>query len=125
MRLLLDTHIFLWTVSGDRRLKEHARTSIRDADAVYVSAVSIWEAAIKSSLGKLDTDIAALASEISRIGFLELPLNALHTVGLSKLPNLHRDPFDRILVAQAMSESLRLVTTDRVLAKYSPIILQV
>lgn len=118
MRLLFDTHIFIWAVSGDKRLKNSARTLIENADEVFVSAATIWEASIKAGTGKLNADIRLLATEIERSGFSELPVRASHAIELTTLPPLHGDPFDRILVAQAIVESLQLMTVDKQLARY-------
>ncbi len=122
MHLLLDTHIFLWWERDDRKLPQKARSMIRDADRIYISSVSIWEASIKTQLGKLSVDIEQLIEKISSDGFIELPLTTQHVAALSKLPNLHQDPFDRILIAQALSEPLKFLTADKVLRKYSDIV---
>ncbi len=118
MRLLLDTHVFLWAVTGNRRLKASTREFLSRADAVYVSAASIWEIAIKSRLGKIEADAAALAGAIDSSGFQELPVSAQHAAAVAKLPLHHIDPFDRLLLAQAFSEPLRFVTADGALAVY-------
>lgn len=125
MRLLLDTQIYIWALAGDRRLKKHARELIQNAEAVFVSIASLWEAAIKASIGKLGADIGLLASNIEASGFIELPIRAMHTVRIQSLPPIHRDPFDRMLVAQAMCETLCLVTVDQDLAKYSSLVMTV
>ena len=100
-------------------LKERSESGSRNV------AASIWEAAIKSSLGKLEADIDSLVSEIARSGFVELPISASHAAMMRKLPDVHRDPFDRMLVAQAMTEPLRLVTSDASLAMYTDLVLLV
>ncbi|MFP3562883.1 type II toxin-antitoxin system VapC family toxin [Paraburkholderia sp. SIMBA_030] len=125
MRLLLDTHVFLWVVADDRRLTKEARKLILDADDVFVSSASIWEASIKAGLGKLDVDVNALVEEIGRGGFSELPVRAVHGAFVRDLPDIHRDPFDRMLVAQAMYEPLRLVTADGHLAKYTDLVVEI
>lgn len=122
MRLLLDTHIFLWYVKDDRALSKHARSLIQQAEEVYVSSVSIWEATIKAQLGKLDVDIDELVAAIHQSGFLELPLSAEHAANLMQLPEIHRDPFDRILIAQAVMEPLKFLTSDKILQKYSDLV---
>lgn len=122
MRLLLDTHIFLWSVISDRRLKRSTRDLMVAADAVYVSAASIWEIAIKSSLGKIDGDPQELAAAIAASGFHELPVSAQHGALVARLPMHHADPFDRLLVAQAISEPLRLLTSDAQLSRYSELV---
>ncbi|WP_434665918.1 type II toxin-antitoxin system VapC family toxin [Paraburkholderia sp. A3BS-1L] len=123
MRLLLDTHVFLWAVKDEPRLTKVARKLIADADEVYVSSVSIWEAAVKVGLGKLDVDIDLLVAEIEASGFSELPVRAVHAARVRGLPDILRDPFDRLLVAQALSEPLRLVTADGYLSKYTELVL--
>ena len=125
MRLLLDTHVFLWSVTDDGKLTKAARKLILDADDVFVSSASIWEASIKAGLGKLDVDVNLLVSEIEGSGFLELPVRAVHAAMVRDLPDVHRDPFDRLLVAQALSEPLRLVTSDGHLSKYTDLVITV
>ena len=118
MRLLLDTHIFLWAVTGSKRLHTTARKQISAAEAVFVSAASLWEIAIKSRLGKIDGDVEALAAAIEDSGFQELAVSVRHAVAVAKLPLRLTDPFDRLLIAQAFSEPLRLLTADRELSAY-------
>jgi PIN domain nuclease of toxin-antitoxin system len=125
MRLLLDTHIFLWAVAGSPLLKPAARRLIESADEVYVSAASIWEVAIKARLGKINADAQKLADAVGASGFVELPVSAAHAAGVARLDLHHNDPFDRILLAQALAEPLRLVTVDEMLAKYSELVLLV
>lgn len=117
MRLLLDTHIVLWSLSGSRRLNRPVRQAILTASEVFVSAASIWEAAIKASLGRLTVD-ADLPSSVSRAGFTMLPVTFAHAHAVGDLPLHHRDPFDRMLVAQALAERLTLVTADDELGAY-------
>ena len=123
MRLLLDTHIFLWVVTGNSALKSPARRIIEGAEQVYVSAASIWEIAVKSRLGKIDAEVSGLVEAIDASGLLELPVRAMHAAGVAKLPLHHTDPFDRLLIAQAISEPLRLLTADAMLARYSDLVL--
>ncbi|HKT65206.1 MAG TPA: type II toxin-antitoxin system VapC family toxin [Burkholderia sp.] len=118
MRLLLDTHIFLWTVTNDPKLSVRARRLISGADERFVSSASIWEAAIKAGLGKLDIDVGRLVRSIGASGIRELPVSAVHGAAVRDLPPHHRDPFDRLLVAQARHEPLQLVTADAQLARY-------
>jgi PIN domain nuclease of toxin-antitoxin system len=126
VKLLLDTHAFLWWLADDPRLQATAREALADPKAVvYVSAVSLWEIAIKSRLGKLDTGSADLLEEISANDFLELPLSSRHALLAGSLPPLHDDPFDRLLIAQAWMEELTLVTGDRVFAAYGVPVLAV
>lgn len=125
MRLLLDTHVFLWAVAGSPQLKPHAREFIVAADEIYVSAASIWEVAIKARLGKIDADPHALVAAIAPSGFRELPVKAVHAAGVAQLELHHGDPFDRLLIAQALTEPLRLLTADEQLAQYSDIVISV
>jgi PIN domain nuclease of toxin-antitoxin system len=122
MRLLLDTHVFLWCVKGDKQLGKATRATIARATDVYVSSASIWEAAIKKALGKLEVDIELLVRSISASGFIELPITARHAAAVANLPSLHRDPFDRILIAQALCEPLRFLTSDSALKSYSDLV---
>ena len=125
MRLLLDTHIFLWAVAGSPRLKPAARRLIESAEQMYVSAASIWEVAIKAQLGKIEADPQALTNAIAASGFLELGVRAAHAAGIAQLAPHHSDPFDRLLVAQALAEPLRLLTADAALVPYDDIVLLV
>jgi len=122
MRLLLDTHVFLWAVANHPSLKPAARRVMEGADQIFISAVSIWEIAIKTRLGKIHADPDELVNAIEASGFAELPVRALHAAGVAKLPMHHPDPFDRLLIAQAMSEPLKLLTADSALAEYSDLI---
>ena len=125
MTLLLDTHIFLWAVEGSDRLKASTRLLIETADAVFVSAASIWEIAIKARLGRLKADPDRLIEAIDQCGFVEVPVSAEHAATTMILALHHRDPFDRMLIAQAISETAHLVTADGQLPQYSELILQV
>jgi PIN domain nuclease of toxin-antitoxin system len=125
MRLLLDTHIFLWAVAGSRQLKAPTRRLIESADEVFVSAASIWEVAIKARLGKIEADPAELAAAIEASGFKELPVSAAHAAGVAQLELHHNDPFDRLLISQALAEPLKLITVDEVLARYSDLVMLV
>jgi PIN domain nuclease of toxin-antitoxin system len=116
VRLLLDTHVLIWWDAG-RRLSTAARTAIRDADEVYVSAAAAWEIAIKASLGKIVSS-RSVAQASAECGFVELPVTFAHSEQLAALPALHRDPFDRLLVAQAIAEDLTVVTRDPAIARY-------
>ena len=122
MNLLLDTHILLWGLANDVQLSKRARSAILDANKVYVSAASAWEIAIKAALGKLRAP-DDLESQMASAGFLELPISIAHASAAGKLPRLHPDPFDRLLVAQAQIESLTLLTNDRALKAYGEKIL--
>jgi PIN domain nuclease of toxin-antitoxin system len=122
MRLLLDTHIFLWAAAGSPRLKPEARRLIEAADEVYVSAASVWEVAIKARLGKIRANPEEVAAAIDASGFRELSVRASHAAGVANLELLHSDPFDRLLIAQALAEPLRLLTADAALARYSNVV---
>jgi PIN domain nuclease of toxin-antitoxin system len=122
MRILLDTHVYLWAVAGSPLLKAPARRLIESADEVYVSAASIWEIAIKARLGKLNANAEELAAAIEPSGFIELPVSAAHAAAVTQLALHHSDPFDRLLIAQALAEPLRLVTADGLLAMYSNVV---
>lgn len=121
MRLLLDTHVLLWAVGSSRRLSEEARGLIENPenDVVY-SAASLWEIAIKAGLRRRDfrIDVEAFHAALPEVGLTELPIRAAHAVRVVELPKIHRDPFDRMLVAQALGEPLVLLTNDEILARY-------
>jgi PIN domain nuclease of toxin-antitoxin system len=116
VNVLLDTHVLIWWDEG-RRLASDARQAIEEADAVYVSAVSAWEVAIKTGLGRL-RPTRTVEEAASESGFLELPVTFRHAQRVTGLPPHHRDPFDRMLVAQAAVEELTLVTRDPVFVRY-------
>jgi PIN domain nuclease of toxin-antitoxin system len=122
MRILLDTHVYLWWLQDHPNLSPAARARIIAATDVYVSSASIWEASIKAGLGKLDVDIDELVAQIDASGFRELPISARHAAMVTRLPDIHRDPFDRMLVAQALCEPLRLLTADSMLRGYSELV---
>ncbi|BAT58322.1 PIN domain protein [Variibacter gotjawalensis] len=119
MRLLLDTHIFLWIRLDDRRLSPKARKRIIAADAIFVSSVSFLEIAIKSRAGKLKADLDEMLVSLDERGFTELAVSARHTVAVHDLPTFHPDPFDLLLIAQAEVEDMRLMTADAQVAAYS------
>ena len=125
MRLLLDTHLALWLVRDAPELSAEARRLILAAEAVFVSSVSIWEATIKVATGKLPLDPARLESQLLVAGVQPLPLTWAHARALHGLPMHHRDPFDRMLVVQAMSEPLHLLTHDAALLPYSDLVILV
>jgi PIN domain nuclease of toxin-antitoxin system len=116
-RILLDTHLLLWAVSDPKKLPPLARRQIDEA-AVFVSAASIWEVSIKAALGKLTADPGQLLAEIEPAGFRLLPVTGQHAAAVALLPALHNDPFDRMLVAQAKTEPLILLTNDSMLGGY-------
>ncbi len=117
MRLLLDTHVFLWWWSGDRKLNLAVRNSISQAPEVFVSAASVWEIVIKLALGKLRFE-DSIRQAIEACQFGELPVAARHAEALQELPRHHSDPFDRMLIAQAKVEALTIVTHDRAFEAY-------
>lgn len=123
MRLLLDTHIYLWWDDGGAKLSKVVDAALRNPDnTIYVSAASVWEIAIKRSLGKLAFG-KAIAASIAINQFNQLPITPEHAEEAAALPRLHRDPFDHLLIAQARIEQLTLVTTDAKIRKYSVAIL--
>jgi PIN domain nuclease of toxin-antitoxin system len=122
MRLLLDTHIFLWWISDAKKLPKLFIEKITEAEEVYLSSASIWEIAIKMRLGKISGNMNALIQEMHNSHFLELPITIRHTAATLELPDLHRDPFDRILIAQAVSEPLLFLTADPQLKDYSKLV---
>lgn len=125
MRLLIDTQIFIWAVTESEDLSAQARKIMLEATEVFVSAASIWEIAIKARLGRLEGDPSDFVAAIDQSGFRELVISARHAAMVHQLPLHHRDPFDRMLVAQALSEPLRLLTSDRVLSQYSELVMTV
>ena len=124
MNLLLDTHVILWWLADDPALKSDARGAISEAsNLVHVSAVSLWEIVIKHSLGKL-----RLPKDWARVlmgePFRQVSITCQHAVTVGKLPAIHKDPFDRLLVAQCLAEELTLVTHDAALQRYDvPVLL--
>ena len=122
MRVMLDTHAFLWWSLDDARLSDGARRLIRDGrNDVVVSVASIWEVAIKASKGKIDLPMAVDAyveDRLRRNRWSTLAVDVRHAVRAAALPMIHADPFDRVLVAQAQLESLPLVTTDAAITRY-------
>ena len=121
MRLLVDTHLLLWAVASSDRLSSGARALIEDpANEVYYSAASIWEIAIKSALRRKDfpVNVPALLAALPKMGFIELPVTGAHAARVVQLADIHRDPFDRLLVAQSIVEPLTLLTNDALLARY-------
>jgi PIN domain nuclease of toxin-antitoxin system len=125
MRLLLDTHIFCWWFYEPERLSLSTLEIMRGAERVFVSSASLWEVAIKARLGKIDADPQELFHQIQINGFHELPVWSKHALVVAGLPLHHSDPFDRLLIAQAMTEPLHLLTVDPQLKQYSDLVIQV
>lgn len=125
MRLLLDTHVLLWAAYRPERLSAEATELLSDpTNELLFSAASIWEVAIKAGLGRTDftADPHVLRRELVDNGYRELAISALHASGVSGLPDIHRDPFDRLIVAQARAEGITLLTADaKVLAYGAPV----
>ncbi|MGH7814125.1 MAG: type II toxin-antitoxin system VapC family toxin [Candidatus Binataceae bacterium] len=125
MRVLVDTQVLLWAVAEPRKLTAPVRVRLEAPEnAILFSAASIWELAIKVRIGRLvlPIELEELADAARRMGFEELPVSAAHAAGVSRLPDYHRDPFDRMLVAQAIHEPARFLTADRALGRYSNLV---
>jgi PIN domain nuclease of toxin-antitoxin system len=121
MKLLLDTHVVLWVANSPQRLPQTARDMIASLDnEVYFSVVNVWEVVLKAQLNRADfrVDARALRSGLLKAGFLELSIKSEHVFQLIHLPDLHKDPFDRMLIAQATSESMLLLTMDAQVGAY-------
>lgn len=123
MRLLLDTHAVIWFTGEPDTLTPEARNAIVDADTVVVSAASIWEISTKTALGKLHPPVDDIVAELREWGFEMLPISPQHAWAVGRLPRHHRDPFDRMLVAQAQLEGLTIVTRDPAMSLYQVAIL--
>jgi PIN domain nuclease of toxin-antitoxin system len=121
MRVLLDTHLLLWALSSPMKLSKETRRLI-DTSGIYVSAASIWEISIKASLGKLRADPTEVLNALEPAGLSMLPILGEHAARVAQLPPRHKDPFDRILIAQAMTEPMILLTNDQALAGYSELV---
>lgn len=121
MKLLLDTHILLWVVNTPERLPSPAHAMIASLDnAVYFSVVNLWEITLKAQLQRTDfrVDARALRTALLKAGYQELDVKSEHVFQLNHLADIHKDPFDRMLIAQALSESMLLLTMDAQIAKY-------
>jgi len=126
LRLLLDTHALFWALLEPGRLPATLRATLEDpANIVFASAASVWEMAIKQAIGKVDFPFAALAAALRRANLLELQITIRHAEAAARLPPFHRDPFDRMLVAQAQSEGLSLVSRDPAMRQYQVTVLWV
>ena len=125
MRVLLDTHLLLWASARSRRLPKEARRLLESPrNEIHFSAVSLWEIAIKLGLGRSDfrADLGLLRPALSEMGFAEVPVTGAHAQRLVDLPPIHKDPFDRMLVAQSLSEPLILLTNDDTLEAYGDVV---
>jgi len=125
VRLLLDTHIVLWTLAGSPRIASVQNLILSDETEVFVSVVSWWELATKIAIDKLDADLSVLRQTAKDSGFFELAVRGEHTEVLVNLPLLHRDPFDRMLVAKTMAEPMKLITADAILGKYTDLVMMI
>lgn len=118
MRILIDTHIFLWWDRQLRRISSSLRAAIEDADNhIYLSAASVWEVAVKRAVGKLNFE-RPIVESVAKLGFEILPVTGIHAEHAGGLPRYHNDPFDRLLVAQAALEGMVLGTQDRLMRPY-------
>jgi len=125
MRILLDTHVYLWWCEDSPALSPKARTIIEEAETVYISSATLWEIAVKIGIGKFEGNLNDLTRNIKASGFEELSVKVAHTLELPGLALHHKDPFDRMLIAQAISEPLQLITHDAILVKYTPLVILV
>jgi PIN domain nuclease of toxin-antitoxin system len=127
LKLLLDTHAVLWVLANDRRLSQTARELVEDEDhSCFLSAASVWEIAIKRSVGKLDAPVgfpAEFHEEMTRRGIASIPIYDTHAAVVADLPLHHRDPFDRLLVAQAQAEGMSILSKDEILRAYDVTVL--
>lgn len=128
MKLLLDTHILLWVAQGSEQLSNKARSLIENPEnQLYFSAASLWEISIKNKLGRPDfkVDLAVLRRNLLDNGYEEITINSAHTIGVDALPNIHKDPFDRMLIAQTVVEGITLMTAANVVAEYPVAVIKV
>lgn len=125
MRLLLDTNAFLWTQNESPRIAPVLDMLVSLENEVFVSAVTWWELAIKIRIGKLEADLSDLRAAARASDFAELPLLGAHAETLATLPRHHNDPFDHMLVAQCVAESMSLVTGDAMLSRYTPLVIPI
>lgn len=128
MNILLDTHVALWAITDSPRLTKRARDLIESPkSSLWVSAATIWEIAIKHSLGRGDMPVSGQDAlrYFRESGYRFLPIEPEHAAGVEDLPSHHADPFDRILVAQALAEPMRLMTHDPMVARYSDTIIEI
>ncbi len=121
MRVLLDTHLLLWALGAPLKLNAETR-KIVDTSEVYVSAATLWEISIKVALGKLKADVNEVLAAVPTAGLRLLPITGEHAARVARLPPHHEDPFDRMLVAQAVTEPMILLTNDKALAPYGDLV---
>ena len=122
MRILLDTHILLWVLADSPQINKIKPLILSNETEVYISTASWWELAIKIGIGKIKVDLGILRAGSADSGFLDLPILGAHTQTLLTLPLLHRDPFDRMLISQAICEPMQLITNDSALSEYSSLV---
>lgn len=120
MNILCDTHILIWAMIDSKKLTKEARSIIENAHLIYLSSASLWEISIKVALGKMELDLTEVISFLEEMNIRPLPITWKHSIQVEHLPFHHHDPFDRMLIAQAMMESLVLLTHDKQLASYTP-----
>ncbi|MDR2454596.1 MAG: type II toxin-antitoxin system VapC family toxin [Bifidobacteriaceae bacterium] len=118
MRLLLDTNVLLWLLEDNPRLAPFREAVARPGNVVFFSAVSVAEISLKSSLGKLEVE-PGYVQALTGAGYIELPLTAAHAEATANLPRHHRDPFDRLIIAQALTDNLTIATADETFARYN------
>lgn len=125
MKILLDTNLLIWGICEPHQLSTKAKTVISQAELIYVSSASIWEISIKVGLGKLVVNPEEMLSCLDKMNIQQLPISWEHSRKVQELPHHHRDPFDRMLIAQAITEPLILLTHDEILQHYIPELVQV
>ncbi len=123
MKFLLDTHILIWSLQNNNHLSQQMREIINNIDnEIYVSAASIWEIAIKSSINKLNLSVEKVVGTLHDSDYFPLPITFSHAAKITQLPYYHNDPFDRILIAQTIVENMLFLTNDKTLEEYSPLV---
>jgi PIN domain nuclease of toxin-antitoxin system len=128
MKILLDTHVLLWVAGDPNQLSAQARKLLEDPqNQLYFSAASLWEISIKNKLGRTDfkVDLPVLRRNLLDYGFEEIAINSAHILAVEALPNVHKDPFDRMLVAQTIAEGITLMTSDAAVAEYPVAVIRI
>ena len=128
MKILLDTHVLLWVAGDPKQLSAQARKLLEDPqNQLYFSAASLWEISIKNKLGRTDfkVDLPVFRRNLLDYGFEEITINSAHTLAIEALPNFHKDPFDRMLIAQTIVEGITLMTADSAVAEYPVAVVKV